>query len=210
MENLIDDIRYAISRIEKSYYYTLHDFNDAPACLSLSEEQRKIIIESLPTYCERLFAYELYFYLRLIIEGKGDKCKDLRLTGELRKEKLKVATTDLLGIEPLSQTFIPDFLIHNPNNAELQLAVIELKASPFINAKNISYDLKKIYEFIKSYNYKQGFFIAVNTEPYKVFTTIRQLGIFTDEWPLNNIQIIIKENYESEIISQSVANILGL
>lgn len=206
LNEVLKDLLASINDVEECYYYKMSDFYDATSFLEPGMDQENLIQE-LPKHAERLFAYELYFYLRWRIKVKEQLYGKIKLTGELRKEKLPKEIYNKFKLTALSKRFIPDFLIHIPQNIDRQLAVIELKTDPNIDMNELFYDLEKIDEFIERYNYEIGIFIAINVRFDKISNLIRQ-RLHRKILNLHRIFVVVKESKGSSLISSTLFEII--
>lgn len=99
---------------------------------------------------ERVFCYELYHQLRMVLGNDYP----FSLHGELDKSGHISFPRVLQGI--------PDFLVHQPGTHKGNMVIMEVKG--IFNSKNIILDLKKINGFIShpEINYRYGVFILYN------------------------------------------------
>jgi hypothetical protein len=89
-----------------------------------------------PIEGERVFCYELYHQLRLLL---GD---DLDIAGKTIKKKEI--------FDSLTSNQIPDLIIHSQGNLERQDMVVEVKtnSSTIKNKDKVFNDLKKLYDYL--------------------------------------------------------------
>jgi hypothetical protein len=189
----------SLSNIDDSYYRTTYENIHA-----FREElvwRRGILNEnSFDRFGERVFCYELYHQLRILIdiERKHNPSflEGTNLQGEVQKW-LVHGLNARLGLEDLSKEFVPDFLMHSPGEASRHVAVIEVKCYDRLTTEEVLYDLNKLDEFIRNYYYERGFFISVNME-FDSFIQLmhhinNQISTLSD-----SIKIICKTNSKVE------------
>lgn len=118
------------------------------------------------TYGERVFAYELYHQLRIRYNGPG------LINAEFVKSMQHV-------IPYLNIQYVPDIVVHDPDNLEGNLLACEIKANPEVTLDALLNDLNKIEFYTRPNNFVQpglgfqyGILLVVNGE----FPCIWQLG----------------------------------
>jgi hypothetical protein len=167
-EQLVID---ALARVHQSYYSTVYN-NVESFKAALYGRQGKFVDDDFERYGERVFCYEFYHQLRLLIdaERKEDERKGnphllsgTQLQGEVEKWQI-LGLLERFGLERLSKEFVPDFLMHSPGNVTSHPFVIEVKCINNLTANAMLYDLEKINEFLSSYNYQRGLFISINSD----------------------------------------------
>jgi hypothetical protein len=207
----IDDLKSAIENINETYFYNQRDLEYIKSQIGKNVHQsvHKLFI---PKYGERLFCYELYYQFRLIIE-KSDLYKDVLLQAEIRKDFLLKEVYVGLSIKKLSKVFIPDFIIHDPKNAERQRLIVEVKTNPNKeknSIKKIINDINKLMEFIEKYKFHHGVFIITNYTVDDISNRIKHYKEklkFKKETP-NKITILIKPSFGKELTQIILADIL--
>jgi|688.fasta_scaffold543347_1 hypothetical protein len=153
--------RCAIDRVEAGFY----DRNEWKIA---SYDTTYIDKESIICYGERTYCYELYHHLRMLMDSyysvHNIRNPQVRLQAELHKRIIPKLDAEQAGVQPLSGNYYPDFLLHAPDRGDFskQSVVVEVKANPSISSRDICKDLKKLEEFINSYHYEQGIFLAIN------------------------------------------------
>lgn len=172
----------ALSNVE-DIYYGLHYWRDYvwdSNGITTSERRKKQYISFFERYDERVFCYELYHQVRTLIEQwnahhEQDPSTRLRFQGELRKEIIgDLAELRRQGVVPLSQVFVPDFLLHSPGDFRKQEMVVEVKASHSLTWSHIRDDLQKLNEFIEKYQFGKGLFLAVNASSDRIVRMVTQ------------------------------------
>jgi len=96
-------------------------------------------------YRERVFCYELYHQMRIILTNN---CSDLTLNGELDKNGRLNYDNEK-----------PDFLFHIPET-KINEAIIEVKNK--LEEKDVIIDIEKLENFINKHEYKIGIFLLYN------------------------------------------------
>jgi hypothetical protein len=155
----------ALNQIDSFYYSTAYMGLPIP---QRQRGMRQWQDGTFTVYGERMFCYELYYYLRTLIDLERKRrpnfLDNALLQGEVKKHQI-LDLLDSLGLEPLSRDFIPDLLMHTPGSADLNAFVIEVKCVPRLSSESMFIDLAKINEFVLRYGYLRGIFLTVNTEP---------------------------------------------
>ncbi len=119
------------------------------AMLRVDQKYIEISIYELPDnrYRERVYCYELYHQLRIIL---GDAYQ-YNLDGELDKKAHPIFMKYKLEK-------IPDFIVHHRGDMEDNLAIIEVKPIKSVNDSitKLNDDLDKIIDFIEIAEYHYG------------------------------------------------------
>ncbi len=92
--------------------------------------------KSTAIFRERVYCYELYYYLRHYFEDSNGVFK---LHGELDKKGHPIFPKDMKGI--------PDFLVHIPGIMKANLVAIEVKPVT-VKVKALEKDVKKLVRFV--------------------------------------------------------------
>jgi hypothetical protein len=181
----------ALNRVEGSYYQT----NSGSLFLNTN------------MYYERVFCYELYHQVRLLMDELRAKdpatLSSIQFQGELRKEPINSSIAAQAGLSPLSKKYVPDFLLHSPGSMDYHGLIIEVKSNPNICFAPIQKDLVKIQEFITRYKYQMGIFLIINNSMDRMHKLITKPK--SQEWIRANLRgksrilFISKENRGSEI-----------
>lgn len=138
-EIFLDWLRYAIGRVGPGYF----------------------------GFVERVYCYELYHFLRVAMYGHE------RLHGPiqnvyLHSEFVKVVITDeearRYGVFPLGNRRSPDFMLHEPNTTDHQIAAMEVKATPDLSYAEFVDDIEKLSELRRSYRYGLVIFHCINSD----------------------------------------------
>ncbi|AZA54048.1 hypothetical protein [Chryseobacterium sp. G0201] len=153
---------------------------------------------------ERVFAYELYYKLKLIAGIKKTQYNGIKFNGEIGKKIL--SDINKLGTDYTveQKNFNPDLVLHKgqiDKDSENQKLIIEIKTTNTTDEK-IAKDIIKLNYGIAYLNFQFGVFISVNTD----FDTIKdklkrifQIGnIPVDQ--LDNLKKIYVVNYRSQIM----------
>lgn len=158
----INDLKYALEHVDEKYVkWHMGQDNGKEA----SENQKNMdgeMTESLKdSYCERVFAYELYHQFRkLMCDNK--RYSTLLFNGEQRKDE---SFYDDLFKELKDKDYvIPDLILHedlgNKDIHDGQILYIEIKT---VNNGNVYSDLKKLSDLTKTpLNFYYYIFIYVN------------------------------------------------
>ncbi|HCZ8395984.1 hypothetical protein [Elizabethkingia anophelis] len=153
---------------------------------------------------ERVFAYELYYQLKLI-SHTSPNYQEINFNGEISKKISAEINTLHTGITIESKYVSPDLVLHKQqidSSTINQKLIIEIKAGNKSN-KQIAKDILKLNYGIETLNFEFGVFISINTR----FTTINSKlkKIFINKDRLNQEETsrfskIIIVNYNNEII----------
>lgn len=152
---------------------------------------------------ERVFAYELYYKLKLIAGIKKTQYNGIKFNGEIGKKILSDINTLGTDYTVEQKNFNPDLVLHKgqiDKDSENQKLIIEIKTTNTTDEK-IAKDIIKLNYGIAYLNFQFGVFISVNTD----FDTIKdklkrifQVGnIPVDQ--LDNLKKIYVVNYRSQI-----------
>jgi hypothetical protein len=198
-EELIID---ALSNVSQSYYSTVYE-NIVSFKAALNGKQGQFDDTSFERYGERVFCYEFYHQLRLLIDFERTKNSSFLngtlLQGEVKKWQIS-GLLDRFGLDELSKEFVPDFLMHSPGDATSHPYVIEVKCIANLSPDALLYDLEKLNEFITSYHYKRGLFISVNSHYEYLMDIISSLSRNIDRMKSrSNIKVFCKHAQDSEI-----------
>lgn len=204
--NHIERIYYGLSYWEQTDHYV--EF--------MNFQHKELLQHYLKRYHERVFCYELYHKLRILMDLEKDEqgnplyqTKGIFLQSEVKKTEIHEYVERVFKVTRLSGDFMPDFLLHTPGNFENQLVVIEAKSNPNLSFDMLKADLLKIQEFINNYKYRKGIFIAVNISDEKRNTLVGELS----QWHNQNlntpaqISIIFKNRPETELFEFTLNNI---
>jgi hypothetical protein len=139
--------------------------------LGVGLADRRALQKYLSRYGERVFCYELYHQIRLLMDDHYAESPPaggyptIVLQAELKKDQIGDIIDYFPHInESLEREYIPDFLLHSPGNFRHQKLVIEVKSDPELSFSQIRNDLSKIQQFITRYLYRMGLFIAINVQ----------------------------------------------
>jgi hypothetical protein len=191
----------AVSQVEPAYIRTYYNEMDMVLQFVESESQRRNleafrIGDSIVKSGERIFCYELYHQLRLLMQEHPTRFGNTVLQGELRKHQI-MPLIHRMGLQALSGDFTPDFLLHTPGNAEDHAFVIEVKTIRSLNYRQLAADISKIAEFIEYYRYQRGIFLSINTGA----DNLRQL--VTNCWLLREIPNIREIASQIDIVGRA-------
>lgn len=165
LNRFLDLFIAAVNNVDECYLNTVYENIEAIRNGFTNYYQRFLTNDRFVKPGERIFCYELYHQLRILIDAERNENKNFLEGTYLQAEIKKMQIYDLLqtfGITPLTGSFVPDLLMHSPGNANSHPYVIEIKATPFVLEVEVLADLCKIGEFLNKYNYEKGIFLAVN------------------------------------------------
>jgi len=178
-------LREALGRVGDRYYGGVQIESGSSPLLPKSTQERKTVLEYLRRYHERVFCYELYHQLRMLMDASTNRFGGVFLQAELRKDRIGRAVEQFLQVRALDKEYLPDFLLHSPGNAEQQYVVIEVKCDPNLSFAGMKKDLKKIQQFIERYRYQLGIFLTVNTSAAEMEGILRKPGSL--QWIRENL-----------------------
>lgn len=155
----------ALEEVAPVYYSAYRQFE---ADLRYLQSLDEVTLEYLKKHHERVFCYELYHQIRILMDADPATFKGVRFQGELRKIDLGPVLRERLGFGPLDREFVPDFLLHGPGDGDHQEIVMEVKCEAELSPSAAKKDLSKIQHFMTQLHYKAGVFLAVNASPESV------------------------------------------
>jgi len=136
---------------------------------------------------ERVFCYELYHQIRMIM---GDE-PELSLCGEIDKRGHR----DFRRVDQKN----PDFILHSAGSHSNNEIVIEVKG--VLVKKQIKKDFQTISIFIRDYNYRNGIFILYNYSLYEFIEKFMRWfseDISTFDNTSDNIYVMCKKDGDSK------------
>lgn len=169
-DTVIHFVVEALDQIVEPYYIVEPDQELMLRTSGLTPKDKgyKELRQFLARHGERVFCYELYHHvrnsMRMVAKADGEMGRNfLVFQAELRKREIE----DLVQYfrqnpTPLDGVYYPDFVLHGQGNFEHQELVVEVKADPALPSVDLEADLLKLDQFIGSYLYKKGLFLAVN------------------------------------------------
>ena len=192
----------ALNNVPRLYYTTVYK-NIESFKSAFWGIQGHLNDDKFERYGERVFCYEFYHQLRILIDNerlvKPEFLSGANLQGEVNKMQL-IELAKSLVLDPLSNRFVPDFLMHSAGDSSTHAFVIEVKCVNDLSWHAMFSDLLKINQFIERYHYQRGLFITVNSQPEYIE------GIMQDnESKINqlegkeSIKVINKQSQESEL-----------
>jgi hypothetical protein len=170
-EHVIDFIRVALGRVDQLYYASRPYHEDMLRRIGIRRDHphRRALTSFLTRHGERVFCYELYHQIRVLIEDyyrehpeerDQDRQEHFYLQAELKKEQIGDLRDLFEGeIAQLEKEYIPDFLLHGTGHFERQDLIIEVKSNPRLPVADLQYDIQKLQEFITRYRYRYGLFL---------------------------------------------------
>ncbi|HVV55171.1 MAG TPA: hypothetical protein VHC47_07600 [Mucilaginibacter sp.] len=191
----------AIQNVDGEYMRTIyHEMAYVVDIINNENQQqymrRNVVGNDIVRTGERIFCYELYHQLRLLMGPMRDQFPHLYLQGELRKHQVP-ELLEAMNIGELDGNYMPDFLLHTPGSTDDHPYVIEVKTDRFLTYPQVTGDLKKVVQFMCEYNYQRGIFLTANTSSdfvdnhFRNNNTIRQIGHiqqFADQIYIINVE----------------------
>jgi hypothetical protein len=168
----IELVKQALEGVAPVYYQAYRGLESSLEYLpGTSSREHYPLLNHLRKHHERVFCYELYHQVRVLMDNDPRLFEGVCLQGELKKFQIEPMFREAFGIVALDKEFVPDFLFHGPGDFNNQELVIEVKAESCLGFSALRHDLEKIQQFISNYRYKAGLFLSVNTLP-KVIRTM--------------------------------------
>jgi len=192
----------AINQIHPEYYHTA--YNNVYFQEHQNNKHRHFRNGILHRFGERVFSYELYYKLRVLIENERQLnpafLQNCFLQGELNKYQLG-EILDHYNIQALPKNFIPDILMHTPGSMDLNAFIIEIKVAKNLSAAVLRNDILKLSYFINKYRYQRGIFLSLHSNPENIADQLRNSGY------LEQVRQLSKETKEKIfLVSQPWAN----
>ena len=170
-QRFLEILLLALDQIQQHYYNTdawqdLRQALDQDEAEVEREAKLKRLKPLVTKYSERTFCYELYHHIRVLIEQEN-KRHDIKfghtiLQAEFTKNRITGEIEKDWNVKSLDAKYIPDFLLHSPGDYNKQMVIVEVKVKPKLDFASIKKDLAKIDQFLASYKYEQGVFLAAN------------------------------------------------
>lgn len=208
ISHFIDILQESINEINKFYYGS--NYWNCPVDIYGEFDRIKDFNKYLSRYQERTFCYELYHQLRKRLENINGNTwpKDILLQSEWTKFNIHPFLVNIYKVKNLNKEFMPDFLLHTPDDSTNQLVVMEVKTNPNVPFKDVKYDLLKIQKFIQYYKYQQGIMLLINIENRNREILVNNIK----SWALENksiasqIKIFFKSTPDSPIYECNVSD----
>lgn len=164
------------------------------------------VTEGYYNHSERVFCYELYHLIRVkmfLYERGGGNLDNIYLHSEIIKLTLSETEANYYNITPLTGQRSPDFVLHQPHNANYQIAAMEVKANN-LTYEELLDDLEKLTQLKNRYNFQVVVFLAINIDASRLRTFI------TDDFINSNnidhdIKIIVKEDAHHPFTERTIA-----
>lgn len=204
-EHLIEFIPLALEKVDQLYYAS-HPYHEAMLRrigIQPDHPRKRELISFLTRHGERVFCYELYHQIRVLIdayyearpeEKTVDQDHQFYLQAELKKDQIGDLRELFAGVEAqLEKEYIPDFLLHGTGHFDRQELIVEVKSNPRLPAGDFQYDILKLQEFITKYGYRYGLFLTANTDPQRIMemlSSVQSLEWLDREVP-SKAQIIV-------------------
>ncbi|MEO3408489.1 hypothetical protein AAFN85_31535 [Mucilaginibacter sp. CAU 1740] len=201
LDDFLELFTLAVSKVEGEYMRTIyHEMGYVVSMIRQAHQRRNmrrgLVDNDIVRTGERIFCYELYHQLRLLMESMRERFPQLFLQGELRKYQVP-EMLQALELDALDANYMPDFLLHIPGNADDHPYVIEVKTDPELDGDQLTTDIKKIMNFMHAYRYQRGIFLAVNIRDTTIDALVRGNAKL---WGLPHI-----EQYAADIIVINIA-----
>lgn len=161
-------------------------------------------------FVERVYCYELYHQLRLQMENNlqgNRRAPNLFLHSELVKIVITGDEAKRIGVFPLKSRRSPDFILHEPNTANHQIAAMEVKADPDLSYRHFVEDIQKLSELRNKYHYGLVIFHCINVAPMRIeqhLTRAENEGLALEK----NVEIILKSSHRSMIYQAKLGDFL--
>ncbi|MCG7536011.1 hypothetical protein [Pseudoalteromonas sp. OOF1S-7] len=155
-------------------------------------------------FVERVYCYELYHFLRVAMYGY--ECSHGPIQNVyLHSEFVKVAISDeearRFGVYPLGNRRSPDFILHEPNTTDHQIAAMEVKTNPDLSYADFVADIEKLSELRSSYRYGLVIFHCINVDLGRILQHITRSQ---DEWIVLDPEVLIIAKPDSHLPIQEV------
>lgn len=163
------------------------------------------------TNIERLFTYELFHQLRIIIEYQPFDNENIILDCEIPKNVITTEQANALGILPLDSLKYPDFIIHERETAVSQLLVAEVKATKNLSRKQTVSDIRKLISFIRLYRFNVGVFVATNVTMERIITHMNhpETQLSQEEYlHIDRVHVLTKNDTEQQWTHMTLVEIL--
>ena len=161
-------------------------------------------------HVERVYCYELYHQIRVAMYGferRSDPNQRLYLHSELVKVIIDEDIARHFDVLPLNGIRIPDFIFHEPNNFNNQIAAIEVKTTPRLSYRDFIDDLNKLSQLRVNYQFQLVIFHCVNIDISRIEDLL--LRAVNENLELdNNIRIIVKPDFEVDLQEMTVGQLL--
>ena len=108
---------------------------EATARIPQDHFQLPVVGKEDPVYRERVYCYELYHQLRMLLEA-AENLRDYALSGEIDKQG-----------HPVIRACSPDFVFHLPGDMNANIAVVEVKPANG-DIEGIRKDLGTLSDFV--------------------------------------------------------------
>ena len=159
-------------------------------------------------HSERVFCYELYHRIRVgmfLHEREHGRLNNIFLHSEIVKAYIDPQTAEEYNIIPLNGQMSPDFILHEPNTADQQIAAVEVKATENLSHAELHRDLDKLTQLKNNYNFQVAVFLAINIDSQRIENLIqRNLHDYNDIDP--QIKIWSKLNRHALTVERTVAD----
>ncbi len=128
-------------------------------------------------FVERVYCYELYHFLRVAMhayERINGPIRNVYLHSEYVKVVINEEEARDIGVFPLGGRRSPDFMLHEPNTIDHQIAAMEVKASPDLQFGEFIEDIHKLSELRNNYRYQIAIFHCINVDFDRIIQHLRR------------------------------------
>jgi hypothetical protein len=205
-EMIIEKLIKAINKVPNHYYETK---NPKAKNGQIRDYAKKIV------FPERNFCTNLYHHFSNEIEKKGSDLDKLDIGEKFFLDEeiyKKCSGTYLYDREQFDKTLKelniakkgmrPDLVLHasqQENNNERQLLILECKIDPNLKRKEFYADYFKLNIYKSELNFQNSVYLILNNIKNKICKYLSDYKEKYWETPKGAIQILIKENSESEV-----------
>jgi hypothetical protein len=160
-------------------------------------------------FVERVYCYELYHFIRVEMtkyERQPKRKLDVYLHSEFVKVVISGQRAQELGVVPLGATRSPDFILHDPSNADHQIAAVEVKAAQDLSYKDFMDDVNKLSALKEKYRFELVVFHCVNVNMSLISKHLKRArgdGLTLD----GEILVIVKSSHSAVIEEEYIRDI---
>lgn len=161
---------------------------------------------------ERVYCYELYHHLRLAMHFHANSAEPLKRL-LLHSEIVKLIPTgeQMLRwkIHPLDGQRSPDFILHEPGTFDNQIVAMEVKTGPKLSYAAFLDDIAKLDQLRSNFVFENVIFHTIEINIDRLKTRVER-ALEQQALPEKPITMVIKEDYESDIIITNTEELLQL
>lgn len=161
-------------------------------------------------HVERVYCYELYHLIRVLMfkhEREHGDLGNIYLHSEITKTVIDQETAQVLGVFPLSGLQSPDFILHEPQTTDNQIAAVEVKVVPNLSYAQLIRDIEKLTELSTNYGFRATVFLGINQSMGRIRELVRQDN---ERSAVQNHEIIImtKEAHGAQLKEATLGELL--